>query len=151
VEIEHVDISSIEEYRKILPQKESIPYIKKRYFMTDSELNFFRNLEKVNQGKYYIVPQVSLSKLVSVDDTELMRRTYHNKIDRKSVDFVLFDKNSFQPKLVIELDDRSHDRYDRQIRDEWVNKIMEKVGIKIVHIKPSYSYDSIPMEGLLTM
>jgi hypothetical protein len=52
---------------------------------------------------------------------------------------------------VIELDDRSHDRYDRKIRDEWVNKIMEKVGIKMIRMKPSYSYESIPLEGLLTM
>ncbi|MDB5188063.1 MAG: hypothetical protein JWO50_583 [Candidatus Kaiserbacteria bacterium] len=143
VEVEHPEVHSIQE------QKDPMPYVRKQYFMTNSELNFFRNLEKINQNKYFIVPQVSLSGLVSVADNELMRKTYNNKIDRKSVDFVLFDKATFLPKLVIELDDRSHDRYDRKIRDEWVDDVMKKVGIRIVHVKASYSYNLVPIEGLL--
>lgn len=145
VEIQHIDINSIKKIGEI------IPYVKKSYFMTESELNFFRTLEKLNQNRYFIVPQISLSKLVSVEENELMKKTYHNKIDRKSVDFVLFDKISFSPKLVVELDDRSHDRYDRKMRDEWVDKIMNKVGIRIVHIKSSYVYDMKSISNLLAI
>ena len=36
--------------------------------------------------------------------------SWQNKIDRKHVDFVLCDPNTFQPLVAIELDDASHDR-----------------------------------------
>ena len=42
----------------------------------------------------------------------------HNKIDRKSIDFVLCDPNTYKVQLAIELDDRSHDH--RQDRDDFV-------------------------------
>jgi very-short-patch-repair endonuclease len=139
VEIEHVDLDSVEK------KKGNLPYVKKSYYMTVTELAFFKALENFNQNKYFIVPQVSLAKLVSVEYGEIMKKTYNNKIDRKSVDFVLFDKTSFLPQLVIELDDRSHDRWDRKERDNWIDGLMNKVGLKIIHIKAAHSYDLMPV------
>jgi len=147
VEIKHIDVDSL----NANISTENFPYIRKKYFMTYHELNFFRELENIVKENYFIVPQVGLSKIVSVDNTEIMRKTYHNKIDRKSVDFVLFDKVTFQPKLVVELDGITHNRYDRKIRDKWVDELMNKVGIKIVHIPSIYPYNIEPIRNLLTL
>ena len=57
------------------------------------------------------------------------------EIDRKSVDFVLFDKEYFSPFMIIELDDSSHEREDRKIRDGFVDSICQKAEIPIKHIK----------------
>lgn len=116
------------------------PY-KKQGLMTEAELAFFKVLQEAVQDKYYIVPQVQLSKLVGVEKNEKYQKTYLNKIDRKSVDFVLFDKDFFLPKLVIELDDSSHNLPVRKERDYIVNMILSKAEIKIEHIKTSYKYD----------
>jgi hypothetical protein len=145
VDIEHIDIDSIK------PGIEHLPYIKRKYLMTPSELNFYRIIERINKDKYFIIPQVSLAKLVSVDEREIMKKTYHNKIDRKSVDFAVFNKDNFEPLYVIELDDRTHNKWDRYIRDKWVDEVMNKVGIKILHIQssPTYTYDTSAITSLL--
>lgn len=142
-EVEHVDLDNIE------IQSGHFPYVKRNYLMTKAEFNFFKVLEQITHDKYYVIPQVALSKLVSVKSGESLWKTYNNKIDRKSVDFVLFSKPYFSPALIIELDDRTHDRYDRKLRDGTVDKIAHEAGIKIVHIKNSYSYDLNQTQSLI--
>lgn len=125
-------------------RKESIykrlPYVKKPYLMTNAEREFFFVLERAVQGRYYIVPQVELSKIIK-PEKGTWEYQYKNKINLKSVDFVLFDKEYFTPQIVIELDDSSHQLPARITRDSFVDAIMAKVGIKIVHIKLSQEYD----------
>ncbi|HSE56844.1 MAG TPA: DUF2726 domain-containing protein [Candidatus Paceibacterota bacterium] len=69
-------------------------------------------------------------------------RTYRSRIDKKSVDFVLFDIETFTPHLVIELDDSSHDREERHERDLFVDAVLKKAGIRIEYVKNAYSYDA---------
>lgn len=116
-----------------------LPYVKKQYLMTNAEREFFKVLHLAVQDRYYIVPQVQLSKIVQVEKGNC-KYEYKNKINLKSADFVLFDKEYFMPQIVIELDDSSHLRSDRQERDGFVNSLMEKVNIKIVHVKNSVNY-----------
>jgi len=125
--------------------KPSLPY-RKRELMTNPEREFFKVLEKVVGGRYYIIPQVQLSKLVEPTSRKYI---YKNKINLKSVDFVLFDKEYFTPHLVIELDDSSHLREDRRARDKFVDEVLNKVGIKILHIKTSHYYNLNDVLNLL--
>lgn len=117
-----------------------LPYIKKEYFMTKAESEFFKVLEQAVQGRYYIIPQVQLSNLVQPEKGKERDYAIRNKIDRKSVDFVLFNKEFFTPYLVIELDDNSHLKEDRVVRDGFVDRVLVKAGIKIIHIPTSYNY-----------
>lgn len=130
-------------------KEKDLPYVKKESLMTEAEYNFFKVLEEAVKDKYYIVPQVQLSNLVEVEKDKKWEYSLRNKIDRKSVDFVLFNKENFTPHLVIELDDSSHLREDRKIRDNFVDSVLNKVGIKIVHIKTSHIYDSNELFKLL--
>ena len=122
-------------------ENEYLPYVKDNYLMTKAEHEFFKVLHEAVQDKYYIIPQVQLSKIVRVNKYEKFKDKYNNMIDRKSVDFVLFQKEIFSPHLVIELDEESHQLPNREKRDRFVDAIMEKVGLKIVHIKTAYSYN----------
>ena len=88
--------------------------------MTNAEREFIKVLHLAVQDKYYIVPQVQLSNLVQVKKGEWDYK-HKNKINLKSVDFVLFDKEYFTPQVVVEA-------------------VMEKAGIKIVHVKWAKSY-----------
>ena len=133
-------------------EREEIPYVETkentgRYNLKDSSLteaedNFLIILKQVVGERYIIEPQVSLSRLVAPKDSNGRYINYSdfNKIKSKSVDFVLFTSN-YKPQIVIELDDRSHFRLDRIKRDEFVNNLMNDVGLRIVHIPTSYSYD----------
>jgi very-short-patch-repair endonuclease len=55
-------------------------------------------------------------------------------IGRKSVDFVLCDKEFITPKLAIELDDSSHEQSDRILRDREVERILEEAGVPLLRI-----------------
>lgn len=138
---EHEFFRNVHEVVKDKPYEDYLPYVKKYYLMTKAEHEFFKVLQEVVQDKYYIVPQLQLSKLIKVEKNKKWEYAYTNKIDRKSVDFVLFNKEYFTPYLVIELDDSSHLREDRQARDNFVDEVLNKAGIRIEHIKTSYNYN----------
>src|SRR5664280_782820 len=119
-----------------------LPYVLKRYLMSRAERSFFGVLEQViDSSKYYIFPQVSLSNLVTVKNGTGSYLAFHNKVDRKSVDFVLFDRNAISPVLAIELDDSSHDREDRQERDAFVDRVLAKAGLPLLHVRTQAAYD----------
>ena len=118
-----------------------LPYEKKPSLMTNAEKTFFKVLESTVQGRYYIIPQVQLSNLVQPEKGKERDYAVRNKIDRKSVDFVLFNKDFFTPYLVIELDDSTHKLSSREIRDDFVNSILNKVGIKLIRIPVAKTYD----------
>jgi hypothetical protein len=110
--------------------------------MSKAERSFFGVLEQAtDQSKYYIFPQVSLASLVYVEKDTGAYQTWHNKIDRKSVDFVLFDRSTISPVLAIELDDSSHEREDRQERDIFVDNVLAKVGLPLLHVKAQTGYN----------
>lgn len=117
-----------------------LPYAKKPYLMTNAEREFFKVLHLAVQDKYYIVPQVQLSKIVQVVGEGKWHYQYKNKINLKSVDFVLFDKEYFTPQIIIELDDLSHLRPDRQERDTFVDRIMKNAGLNLIHIRQNSRY-----------
>ncbi|MGB9587544.1 MAG: DUF2726 domain-containing protein [Armatimonadota bacterium] len=123
-------------------KSEELPYILKQYLMSKAERSFFGVLEQVtDNSKYYIFPQVLLGNLVTVEKGTGPYQAFHNKIDRKSVDFVLFDRSSISPVLAIELDDASHDRTDRQERDAFVDQVLAKVELPLLHVRAQAAYD----------
>lgn len=110
------------------------PYTKKKYFLTPTEQKFYGMLHEWFQDKYYIFPQIHLSSLIEVANSERKQYTYLNKIDRKSIDFVLFDKLNMLPLLAIELDDYTH-TFDKRIeRDRFVDDVFKIANIPITHI-----------------
>jgi very-short-patch-repair endonuclease len=58
-----------------------------------------------------------------------------NKIDRKSVDFVLFDKSTLNPAIAIELDGSSHNSFSRQERDSFVDQVFSTAGVPLIHVR----------------
>ncbi|MES2315034.1 MAG: DUF2726 domain-containing protein [Patescibacteria group bacterium] len=118
-------------------------YILKESLVTNAEKEFLKILENIVGNTYHIESQVPLSGIVKPIDSNEHWTNYRdfNLIKAKSIDFVLYDK-AYKPYLAIELDDRSHSRWDRIKRDQIVNEIMKGVGLRILHVPVSHSYDS---------
>ena len=114
-------------------EKPYLPYSKKPYFLTNNEREFFAKIEKIIENRYSVFPQVHYCKIIYAEGRQNFKNPWFNKIDRKSADFVLFDKNTISPVLVIEIDDSSHNRTDRRERDVFINSVLEKCGIPIIH------------------
>jgi hypothetical protein len=122
-------------------KEEKLPYHKKDYLITKAESNFFKVLENTVGSDYYIFPQIILSNLFFIKTKEGDYRKYYNKINKKSVDFVLVGKEDMKPKLAIELDDSSHNYNGRKKRDAFVEKIFKDAEMPLLRIRGRTSYD----------
>lgn len=69
------------------------------------------------------------------------RRIAWNRIAAKHLDFVLVDERTSRILAAIELDDRSHDRADRQARDEFVDAALDSAGVPLLRVKVVRRYD----------
>ena len=116
---------------------DKLPFIKKADTLTNSEKFFYRFLESlpIVKENYYVFPQLSISKLVTLPDNLKRNWALLNKIDRKSVDFVLFDKSILNPVVAIELDGSSHDSFGRQERDSFVDQVFSTARVPLIHIR----------------
>jgi very-short-patch-repair endonuclease len=121
--------------------EERFPYKAKPYFFSNAEASFYHFLRQMAGADVIIFPHVSLRDLVSVTESQEYYK-YNNKIDRKQVDFLLVESKTLRPRLVIELDDKTHNRADRIQRDEFVEKVLEVANIPIVRIPVQPTYDA---------
>jgi len=129
-----------------------LPFRKKKYLMTQTEHKFFGVLQEIIKDKYFVVPQVALARIIEVKEGQHDKygpdSFYSNfsRINKKSVDFVIFEKGYFTPLLVIELDDYTHNFYYRRQRDKFLDEALKAAGLNILHIKPEYNYDITHLE-----
>ena len=122
---------------------ENLPYALRRAVMSPAERSFFGILEEaVDRSKYYIFPQAPLASLVYVQKGTASYLRHQNRIMSKVVDFILCSRDTVTPVLAIELDDSSHERDDRKERDAFVDGVMDKVGLPILHVKARKDYDA---------
>lgn len=125
--------------KKLQIQKYS--YSHKKFFMTRAEHEFFNILVQIVDDSYYIFPQVHLPSIVEYKVIEQSSVGALKHINQKSVDFVLCDKAYISPKLVIELDDITHERDDRKVRDEEVECILRDADLPLLRIKNHGSFN----------
>ena len=110
-------------------------YFAKKYIMTQREGEFFKLLNETLGSKWYIVPQMHLSALLSHKVKGQNWKGAFRHINGKSVDFVLLSKETIKPICAIELDDSSHDRADRSARDEEVERIFKQAKIPLARFR----------------
>ena len=84
----------------------------------------------------HICPQVRLADLVSIRPKDAAaRKAALNRVASKSVDFAVID-TAGRVLLVVELDDRTHDRGDRRERDALVDGVLRQCGIPVCRVRP---------------
>jgi very-short-patch-repair endonuclease len=112
-----------------------LPYRAKKYFFTKTEQEFVRILnELLDRQKYTIFPKVRLADIVEVTVTGQEYQAWWNKIKSKHVDFLLWNVQEGKVALVIELDGKSHGSEKMIERDDFVNRLYEQVGIKLIRV-----------------
>ncbi len=120
----------------VVTEKEKLPYTKKQYLLNIAERKFYQWLITVLPPEYIVFPQMVISNIVKVhtDKTKDFWK-YQNKINRKTLDFVIFTRDKLQPVMAIEYDGKTHQLPERTERDLFVDKILETAGIGILHIR----------------
>ncbi len=104
---------------------------------TPAEQLFLSSLEVALAGvPVKIFGKVRIADIIKVRPG-LERSDYagaFSKIRSKHVDFVLVHPLTTAPLLVIELDDSTHDQYERKVRDAFVDEALYQAQIPILHV-----------------
>ncbi len=91
-------------------------------------------------NRYAIFVKVRVGDLLKVEGQGGKPTSARNRIQQKHADFVLCDPKSTCPVIVIELDDRSHQRSERQARDQFVDRAYAAAGVPILHVRARDRY-----------
>lgn len=131
-------------------QPAHFPYRVRDDFLSPAEQSFFLILKKAVDDWALVCPKVSLGDLFYARSSNPREhRTYTNKIDRKHIDFLLCDPLTAKPILGIELDDRSHQRADRQERDEFVEEVFDAAQLPLARIPVQRAYNVAELTAML--
>lgn len=114
-------------------------YTSKKYVMTQTELQFFRELKKItDELDLLIFPQVNLERIIQVKDNNASDR---NRIKSRSIDYTIVNNKNCKIIACIELDDYTHYRKKAMTTDEFKNSIFNQADIPLIRIKVSDNYN----------
>lgn len=104
------------------------PFYDKKPLSQPEQILYFRLVQALPD--HIILAQVQLSRLLGVKKGNNYQ-AWSNRINRMSADFVVCSKDS-SIVAVIELDDATHEREDRQAADAKKDKALVAAGVQIV-------------------
>ena len=110
-------------------EKDQPKYTIKKSQMSDCEKYFYDILTKHFSSDYDIRPQVPLSSIIEKEKS--FSREYQNELNRV-IDFGIFNRETSEPLLLIEINDKTHNQSNRKERDKKVQFICNSAGIKLI-------------------
>jgi hypothetical protein len=117
-------------------------YEAKPALLTPAERSFFGVLQQALSSDYQIFTKVRLADIVRPvrNPSRSGWQSAFNRIAGKHVDFVLCDSARLGVVGVIELDDRTHERFERGVRDGLVDSALADAGIPVLRVSARQSY-----------
>ena len=127
-----------------------LPYSLRDDFLSPAEFSFYRVLLTVVRTQLTVCPKVNLADVFFVSQSS-ERQSYHNRIDRKHVDFLLCDPKSMRPRCGVELDDASHGKTSRQERDRFVDEVFQAAGLPLLRVTAQSAYNPAALLDVLKL
>jgi hypothetical protein len=109
--------------------------VKAKFLLTKTEQKLFALLKETFPD-HEIMAQVDLKQVINYAGGN--KKKYMERLGRLSVDFAVYDKN-FSLISAIELDDNSHDDFQKQKIDKIKDEAFEIAGQKLVRFKSLHS------------
>jgi len=104
------------------------PFYAKKPFSQPEQVLYFRLVQALPE--HIILAQVQLSRLLGVKKGNNYQ-AWFNRINRMSADFVVCNKDS-SIVAVIELDDATHQKKDRQAADAKKDKALASANVRVI-------------------
>jgi len=121
-------------------------------FLSKAEVMFLVALETSVYPEYRVFARVPLRDLILANCENLSSQTRaQNRINFKTVDFVLVDPQRFEVHKVVELDDRTHDDVRREDRDAFIDDVLGRAGLPIIHCQCKIFYDPASLRAQLNL
>ncbi len=125
--------------KKSASSKTSFPYHKRDEFLSAAEISFFHVLKNIIPADYHLITKVRLGDIFYVERPHVNQGP-RAKISQKHVDFLICEAGSMTPVLAVELDDKSHQRKDRQERDAFVDRVFAAAELPLIHVPAAKGY-----------
>jgi very-short-patch-repair endonuclease len=125
--------------------EEEWPFYAKKPLTQPEQVLYFR-LSKALPD-HIILAQVQLSRFLGVKKGNNFQAWY-NRVNRMSADFLVCSKDS-SIVAVVELDDASHERRDRQSADTKKDKAFSSAGIRVVRWQAMALPDEVTIKAAL--
>lgn len=129
--------------------EEALPYRLRDDFLSPAELSFYRSLQQAVGERWVICPKVRVADILFVKDRRA-NMAHANRLSQKHADFVLCDPATMKPVAVVELDDESHARLDREARDEFLDRAYAAAGLPALHMAAKRGYTQADLAALLS-
>jgi hypothetical protein len=107
-----------------------------RSMLSKGEMAFYDPLRDIVAGRFEIHIKPSLADVLQYRNDPRAKR-----IAAMHVDFLLCDVQTLQPRLAIELDDRSHGRENRSAADRWKQELLAEKRIPLLRLRCQAAYD----------
>ncbi len=109
--------------------------------LTAAEQKFYEALDSAIDGRLLILTKVRIADLFQVTSaSRSARHRVFQSIACKHVDFVLAEAENLRPLAAIELDDSSHQRADRRLRDELLDDLFQKAAFPLLRFRTASVY-----------
>lgn len=132
-------------------EKVVYPYKLNNPIFSPKEGYFYRDVRPIADKLGLLVfTKMRLADLLEVPKTQPDYMKWFNRIKAKHIDFILVDRD-YHIRLLVEVDDPSHNRPDRQARDEEVDEIFRQQGMEVLHLRAwGKQYGAEDLETIIT-
>lgn len=131
----------------VFQQKRSFPYVKAGPLLSAAERAFYAALIRAVAPGQVVMAKVRVADIIKLKDS-VSRKGQSSQwwkafaqISQKHVDFVVLDEKTFEARLVVELDDSSHNSAKAKENDGIKNKSFAAAGLPLVRFKARKEYD----------
>jgi hypothetical protein len=120
---------------------QALPYRLRDDFLSPAEFSFYKVLSSLLGERWTVQSKVRLADIFFVARPN-ENIAFFNRIAQKHLDFLVCDSASMKPVFGIELDDSSHRRGSRQVRDEFVENACKAAGLPLLRVPVQREYNS---------
>jgi hypothetical protein len=122
-----------------------LPFTKRPSLLTPGERRFYATLVQAVPPGVVIFVKVRLLDVVTVP--EAAWESCGAPASGMHLDFVLADASTTEPRLAIELDDRSHVRADVRQRDRFKDTALKAAGVPMLRVPAAGRYNGAELRA----
>jgi hypothetical protein len=122
--------------------QDGFPYEKSGALFSPAERSFLGVLDQAVGTDFRIFGKVRIADVISVrrnPNRSAWQRAF-NRISAKHFDFVLCEPGTLSVACVVELDDKSHSRGGREIRDKIVVDVCKAAALPLLQVQARSAY-----------
>jgi hypothetical protein len=121
--------------------------------LTQTEAAFYNVLQLAVHEQYLVFARVPIWSLVQIkakDPKDIrVAASFINRLSKKCVDFVLVHPGTLDVEKVVELEDSSNGRPQKQLRDRMAQLVCRSAGITMIRVKRQDAYTAPALATLL--